>query len=125
MAHATEEKVVRFPVFVENSRIPVWLSYLAPIEIAAVSVGLMVFSRGAVDDETRRHETIHYLQWVELGFVGYLVLYAYYYVRNRAMGLSGEAAYMQIPFEREAYDHEADAGYIERRPRWAWWKLRD
>ena len=60
----------RFPVFKENSRVPVVLSRVSPINIGAISLGLYVFARGTMSETTKRHETIHYLQWCELGLFG-------------------------------------------------------
>ena len=60
-----------FPIFVENSRLPVVLSKLSPINIWAISLGLFVFCRGELSAVTKNHETIHFRQWVELLFVGF------------------------------------------------------
>ena len=113
---------MKFPVFVENSRIPVWLSKISPIEIGAISLGLFVFSRNEMDETVRRHETIHYYQWKELGFVFFPILYGLFWLINVAKCLGGEQAYYEIPFEREAYSNEHDAHYLEKRPLWAWRK---
>ena len=50
------------PKFIENSKIPVWLSKLAPIDIWAISFGVWVWCRGELSKTTRRHETIHFQQ---------------------------------------------------------------
>jgi hypothetical protein len=109
-----------FPVFVENSRIPAILSFFSPIEIGAISLGLFVFSREDIGDITRQHESIHYHQWRELGFVLFPLLYGFYYFFNMARGMIGEEAYYAIPFEREAYDHQETEGYLESRRFYAW-----
>ncbi len=109
-----------FPKFFENSRIPVFLSAISPIEISAISIGLFVFSRGPLNPVARQHETIHYRQWRELGFVLFPFLYAAFYIRNRIRGLSGKAAYLGIPFEEEAYSMQTSEGYLGRRPFLAW-----
>jgi hypothetical protein len=54
------------PIFVENSKIPIWLSKIAPIEIGAITLGFIVFSRGEISERTKRHETIHFQQFLEL-----------------------------------------------------------
>ena len=46
------------PWFFENSRIPIWLSHLAPIDIGAITIGPFVFSRGEMSEETKNHEAI-------------------------------------------------------------------
>jgi len=115
---------MKLPVFVENSRIPVWLSYFSPIRIKAISLGLIVFGRGTLDEATRRHETIHFRQWVELGFVFFPVLYLIFWLREKLLGATGAEAYLAIPFEREAYAYEAVKGYLDYRKPYAWWHFR-
>jgi len=109
-----------FPIFVENSKIPVIASYFNSIDTWAISIGFFVFCRGEISDLTRRHETIHYHQWRELGFVLFPLLYGLYYFFNMAKGMSEEEAYYAIPFEREAYDHQETEGYLESRRFFAW-----
>lgn len=109
------------PIFYENSRVPVWLSKLAPIRIYAISFGIWVWSRGPMDDRLRRHETIHYLQQRELGFVGQWILYGAFHL----FGLwkyrgDGRKAYRENPFEREAYANDGDVEYLNNRDGWAW-----
>jgi len=113
-----------FPKFYEQSRVPRWLSRFAPIEIEAISLGLFVFARGRLSARTRQHETIHARQWAELWFFGFAGLYLFYYLRERLAGLDGPSAYRAIPFEREAYTHEATDDYLETRPRLAWRQFR-
>lgn len=108
------------PVFVENSRVPVALSKISPIEIGAISLGLFVFSRDEISDVTRQHETIHYRQWRELGFLFFPLLYGWYWLRNRLKGMDGEQAYYEIPFEREAYDQQDTEDYLSKRQHYAW-----
>ena len=63
------------PIFIENNRLPIWLSKIAPIEIGAITLGFVVICRGVMDEETRIHETIHFQQFLETLFVGFLLLY--------------------------------------------------
>lgn len=111
------------PIFIENSKLPVWLSYVSPITIGAITLGLFVFSRDIMTDRTKRHETIHFQQFLELGFVFFIFLYVFYWLRNLGRGLTGSEAYYEIPFEKEAYDNDFDETYLENRKRFAWRKL--
>ena len=111
---------MKFPLFFENSAIPVILSRVAPIEIYAISIGLAVFSRGKMGTATRIHETIHYRQWLELGFIGFLLLYPSFWLWNLMRGMDGRKAYIEIPFEKEAYANQNDLGYLFRRRLYAW-----
>ncbi len=110
----------RKPWFIENSRVPVWLSYLAPIKIWAISFGLWVWCRGVLSEETRRHETIHYQQQLELLFVGQWLLYGLFWLVGMIRYRDGAKAYYENPFEREAYRNDKDEGYLATRPRYAW-----
>jgi|14_taG_2_1085336.scaffolds.fasta_scaffold08828_3 hypothetical protein len=110
------------PLFIENSRIPVWLSYIAPIEIGAITLGFIVIARGVMNEQTKRHETIHYQQYLETGFIGFVLLYFWDYILGYARYKDGAVAYREIRAEREAYrfDHQED--YLEKRIRWQWLK---
>jgi hypothetical protein len=109
------------PKFHENSKVPVILSRLAPIEIRAISFGIWVWCRGTLDDRLRRHETIHYEQQLELGFVGQWLLYGIFHLVGlcRYRG-DGAKAYRENPFEREAFANDGDESYLSSRRRWAW-----
>lgn len=111
---------MKLPLFFEDSAVPVFLSRFAPIKIGAISLGIAVFSRGKMNASTRMHETIHYRQWLELGFIGFLLLYPAFWLWNRLKGLDGATAYFEIPFEKEAYANQDDLGYLTRRKSYAW-----
>ena len=111
---------MKFPIMYENSKVPVWLSKVSPIEIGAISLGLLVFSRGEMSLETKNHETIHYKQWLELLFIGFLILYPLFWVINLIRSRSGDLAYYDIPFEREAYDNDQNLNYLNERKPYAW-----
>ena len=111
------------PLFIENSKIPVWLSYIAPIEIAAITLGPIVISRGEMSEVVKRHETIHFQQYLELAFIGFPILYLGWWAWNLLEGQDGDAAYFNIPFEIEAYSNDEDESYLENRKRYCWWNL--
>ena len=113
------------PVFFENSKVPAYLSYLSPIAISAITLGPFVFSTGDIKPITRNHETIHWKQYKETLILGFLLLYAVFYIIGLIKYRSGKLAYYNIPFEREAYQNDEDFGYIFRRTPWAWFKYMD
>ena len=110
------------PKFFENSRLPVWLSKIVPIEVHAFSFGPFVWCRTEMNGRTKQHETIHFQQQLEMGFIFRWILYAAFYVYGYIKHHSGFEAYMMSPFEREAYDNDEVEGYLSVRPRWAWAK---
>lgn len=111
------------PWFIENSKIPVWLSYISPISIGTITLGPIVISKGEMSEQTRRHETIHYQQYIDVLFVGFWPLYLFYWVINLLKGMSGSEAYINIPFEIEAYANDHNEDYLQNRKRYAWWSL--
>ena len=111
------------PWFVENSNIPVWLSYVSPINISAITLGPVVISTGTMSEITKRHETIHFQQYLELLFIGFILLYLGHWLANLLRGQSGAEAYLNIPFEKEAYANATDENYLQNRKRYAWWGL--
>lgn len=111
------------PKMFENSKVPVFLSRFAPITIGAISLGPFVFSRYLMSDVTKRHETIHYHQQLELLFIFHYILYGCFYLYNKVVKkMDGALAYRMNPFEVEAYSHEMDEDYLEKRPAYAWIK---
>ena len=112
----------RKPYFIENSRVPVILSKVAPIEIWAISFGFWVWCRGELSERTRRHETIHYQQQLELLLVGQWLLYGAFWLWGLVRYRDAEKAYRESPFEREAYRNDEDEKYLGGRPRFAWLK---
>ena len=108
------------PRFFECSKIPVWLSKLAPIEISAITLGPLIFSRGKLSATTKRHETIHWQQYIETGIIGFLALYPLFWLWKFAIYRDAALAYRLIPFEAEAYNNQRKRTYLEKRKRFAW-----
>lgn len=112
------------PNFYENSKVPVWLSKVAPIRIGAISLAGFVFSRGEMSEQTKRHETIHFQQQLELLFVFFFLLYGIFWILALFVNkFDGKAAYYALPFEQEAYNHDHDLEYLPKtRVRFGWVK---
>ena len=108
------------PFFIENSKIPVWLSYLAPINIGAITLFFLVFSRGKMNKRLKRHETIHFQQMLETLVIGFLLLYLWDYAKGYIIYKDGARAYRRIRAEQEAYDNDGAAGYLQKRKRYQW-----
>tara|TARA_B100000242_G_C42621902_1_gene293093 strand:+ start:70 stop:432 length:363 start_codon:yes stop_codon:yes gene_type:complete len=113
------------PKFFENSKVPVLLSYVSPITIGAITLGPFVFSRGILSERTKRHETIHWQQYIETGIIGFLILYSIYWIAGLIKYRDGSTAYYRIPFEQEAYENDDDIVYLLNRKRfnWFWRKI--
>ena len=108
------------PIIIENSKLPIWLSKIAPVDLWAFSFGPFVVCRGELSEKVKRHETIHFYQQLEMLFVLQWVMYALFYVIGRLRYGSWENAYYNNPFEREAYSHQENKNYFKNRKFWAW-----
>lgn len=81
----------------------------------AINLCGIVIAAGPLNAAELNHERIHTAQMVELGFVGfylwYVVEWLWLFMRYR----NWLKAYFGIRFEREAYRHQGDMGYLKRR----------
>jgi hypothetical protein len=110
------------PLFLENSKVPVFLSKFAPIEIGAITLFCLVFSRGVISEETKVHETIHFQQYLETLVIGFLAIYIIdflYAALITGKGFSRDS-YLSIRFEQEAWDKDKELDYLKNRKRFAW-----
>ena len=112
------------PFFINNSKVPVWLSKIAPINIAAISFFWFVWCRGNISGTMKRHETIHFQQQLELLFVFQWILYGVFWLRGFIMYRDASLAYYRNPFEQEAYDNESNSNYLQNRKRYSWIKYK-
>ncbi len=110
------------PIFINNSKIPVWLSKIAPINIWALSFFIFVWCKGEISEKTKRHETIHFQQQLELLFVVQWILYGIFHLIGIIKFGSGKEAYRKNPFELEAYGNDLNENYLAKRKRYSWVK---
>ena len=87
--------------------------YIPVKGFAAMAVWPFIFIRKGekVDMYTMNHEKIHFAQQRELFFIGFYLLYLYYWLVR---------GYDNIPFEREAYLHQRDMMYLYNRKKYHW-----
>ncbi len=108
------------PIFIENSKIPIWLSKFAPIEIEAITLGFFVISKNEMNEVLRNHETIHFQQYLETGFIGFVFIYLYDWLLTLKNTGDPIQAYYGIRAELEAYEHQNDLEYLSKRKRYEW-----
>ena len=108
------------PIFIEHSRIPIWLSVIAPIHIEAITLGCVVIARGKMNERIRNHETIHFQQYIDLLFVGFWLVYLWDWMIGLFLHKKGDIAYYSIRAEQEAYTNDANQKYLSTRKRWVW-----
>ncbi len=87
----------------------------------AITLFGLVFTRRRewVDRFMLNHELIHCCQQLEWLYIPFYLIYLGEWLWHLARLRSWDAAYRAISFEREAYEHERDLGYLARRPLFA------
>lgn len=96
-----------------NHWLPRWLRVSAitiyPFILFADDIGV------AGSDGTIAHEWVHVGQIRALGWFRFYASYLLFYLRGRARGLSHSAAYFEVPYERDAYQRQAE--YLDKHKR--------
>ena len=113
---------MKFPLIYENSKLPVYLSKIVPIDVYAFSFAIWVVCRGVMSERTKNHETIHYRQQLEMLFVFQWILYGLFHIVGLVRYGNGQDAYYENPFEREAYNNDTNLDYLDSRKPYAWLK---
>ena len=109
-------------LIIRNSKIPGLIKWL---DVAAITIGPLIFvAPGHANERVMHHEAIHVRQGKELLYLGFWLLYLFYFLQGYLSGLKVAEAYRAIPFEREARAHEADLYYLSLRPSFNWWHYR-
>ena len=73
-----------------------------------------------ISKTTLNHEAIHTEQIKELG---YIFFYIWYFIEWLIrLVINGRYAYYCLSFEREAYDHEKNYKYLNKRKPYSWFK---
>lgn len=102
---------------IENPLIP-FKGYLA------INLFGVVFTRNKAkflsNPKNYRHEYTHTLQYKELGYVGFLPVYLWFWFIGLIKYKSFKKAYRLNPLEQEAYDNEDIEYYNECREEFAW-----
>ena len=108
------------PIYIEDSKIPLWVSNITKINVWAVSFFIFVFCAGKFDERLKRHESIHFHQQLELLFVFQWILYGLFWLVGFIKYRDSEKAYRRNPFEQEAYNCENIENYLPHRIRYNW-----
>ena len=97
---------------------PRFLSFITRGFARAITLWpFVVLQTGSLKKDARllRHEFIHARQQLELGIIGFYIWYLCAYIRWWLKYRSHEEAYRHICFEKEAFRHEGDKGYLHSR----------
>ena len=68
------------------------------------------------------HEKIHLYQQLEMAIIPFYLVYLGNYFIQLIHYKKHHSAYMNIVFEREAYQNEWNLEYLQSRKLWAFWK---
>lgn len=97
----------------------------ARLPAAAMAVfPFIIFKRKSYKDNRvlLNHELIHFRQQLELFIIPFYLLYLFNYLVNLIKYKSAHEAYLNIIFEREAYENESNFEYLKARKTFAWYK---
>lgn len=96
------------------------VSFMKPAGMALYPFILVKKKELKENESLIRHEQIHLQQQKEMLVLPFYLTYLGCYLYNLVRFRNHHTAYMQIPFEREAYRHEAEPDYLKKRKIWAW-----
>jgi len=101
-----------------------WTGFFSLGKASAITIFPFVFlnHNALKDDEIlMNHERIHLAQAIELlivpFYVWYLIEFSFRFLKHRHF----REAYLNISFEREAYQNERNRKYLKRRKIWSFW----
>jgi len=96
--------------------------YLVPNGFRSITLFPFIFLKYEGDKLNNvliNHEKIHTRQQLELFILPFFIWYLLEYVSNFIKYRDKNLAYRNISFEREAYFHENDMNYLNKRSLWA------
>ena len=67
-----------------------------------------------------KHEKIHARQQLEMGWIFFFLWYLIEFLIRFTIHRNFMRAYHNLSHEREAYEHDQDAEYLEKRKSYAW-----
>lgn len=91
------------------------LSYIPARGMALFPFIFVKYHNDLHDERLIRHEKIHIRQQAELLVIPFYFFYLINYLWNRLKGQTHMTAYLNICFEREAYNHDHEPDYLEKR----------
>lgn len=97
------------PKILKIKRIPFGKNFLA------ITLGELILTTGKMDAYELNHELIHVAQQRELLYLPFFLWYALEWLVLLVKYRDGMRAYRNIRFEREAYRHQYDLTYLQRR----------
>lgn len=100
----------------------IYNKHFPPKPFYAINILCMVFVRkdcGELTAHDINHEAIHSRQMKELLFLPFYLIYVTEWLWGLIRYRDAIKSYLNISFEREAYDNESDLTYLSKRAFWA------
>lgn len=82
----------------------------------------LIFVREDVSKSTINHEKIHIRQMLELGIIGFYLIYLIEWIYGLIKYKNKDLAYYNVSFEVEAYNEEDNLEYLKNRKLWNQWR---
>jgi len=102
-----------------------WTKVFSMGKPQAITIFPFIFLKHSSDRDNRiliNHERIHVLQALELLIIPFYFLYLLEFSLRMLQYRNFTRAYLNISFEREAYDNEHNLNYLKSRKLFSFWK---
>ncbi len=102
-----------------------WTKFFSMGKAQAITIFPFIFLKHSSDRDNRiliNHERIHVLQALELLIIPFYFLYLLEFSLRMLQYRNFTRAYLNISFEREAYDNEHNLNYLKSRKLFSFWK---
>lgn len=102
-----------------------WTKFFSMGKAQAITIFPFIFLKHSSDRDNRiliNHERIHILQAIELLIIPFYVLYLLEFSLRLIQYRNFTRAYLNISFEREAYENEHNLNYLKSRKLFSFWK---
>jgi len=93
-----------------------------PRAMALFPFVLVALEKDKYDKVLINHEKIHLYQQLEMGIIPFYLVYLGHYLIQLIKLKKHHPAYMNIVFEKEAYQNEWNLEYLQDRKLWGFWK---
>ena len=115
----------KFGIIVETNMLPAVSFFM---QVNGITLWPFIFIRKDLNLDPERkkilinHERIHIAQQRELFVLIFYLMYVFYWITGLIKFRNAKEAYMEIPFEKEAYKNDHDELYLLRREKQSWRK---
>ncbi|SRR5690606_12152765 len=102
-----------------------WTKFFSMGKAQAITIFPFIFLKYSSDRDNKiliNHERIHILQAIELLIIPFYVLYLLEFSLRLIQYRNFTRAYLNISFEREAYENEHNLNYLKSRKLFSFWK---